>query len=654
MIDESLRARLRVNTPLHRDVADRLKRRIDYSRQKMSNYYKQMADAEDRYVAYLPESELDATRRRQREVAGKMSYRTIEIPYSYATLMAAHTYLSTVFLSRSPVFQFAGRHGESEQQTQAIEAMMDYQAIVGEMLVPLYVWLLDPGKYSFGIVGHYWDKEVVRTRQTVVEPRTFLGLPIPGSARPVTKVVEQIGYQGNRLYNVRPQDWFSDPRVSLAHFQKGEFCGRYVEIPWHEVKEGEQTGRFFNIDVLQTMLRTGTSLSSFGIDTRDTGGQSTDLPGEDIVDWESASEGIPPYVKGYEVVVRLVPRDWKLATEDMPELWVFTVTTNNLIIEATPLAEANKKFPFDILQYEPEGYNFFSNSLMSRLMPLNDILSWLFNVHMYNVRSAINNQFVVDPSMIVMKDLENPAAGKYIRLKPVAYGRDVRMALSQLQVMDVTRGHVGDSQVVMDMLQRVSGINDQIMGMVQGSGRRTATEIRTSTSFGVNRLKTVCEFMSAMGFAPMSQKLVQRTQLNYDGNLKLKLVGDLALFSPTVLQVNPALVAGFYDFVPVDGSLPVDRFAQVTMWNNLMQTMGKTPQLLMQYDIGKIFAWVANLGGVRNLQQMKIVVRPDDMMQNAAQAGNVIPLKPPGASGAPPPSGMPQEAPPMQSGIGAV
>jgi len=119
--------------------------------------------------------------------------------------------------------------------------------------------------------------------------------------------------------------------------------------------------------------------------------------------------------------------------------------------------------------------------------------------------------------------------------------------------------------------------------------------------------------------------MLQNTQQFMNDEIQLKLVGDLASTSGTqFLNVTPESIQGFFDYVPVDGALPVDRFAQATLWRELMLSMTKFPQLLEQYDIGKIFAWVAQLTGLRNINQFRVEVVPDEQLQQQAQAGNVV------------------------------
>ncbi len=125
------------------------------------------------------------------------------------------------------------------------------------------------------------------------------------------------------------------------------------------------------------------------------------------------------------------------------------------------------------------------------------------------------------------------------------------------------------------------------------------------------------------------------------------LVGDLAeMAGQNFLQVTPESLQGFYDYVPVDGTLPVDRFAQANLWKEILAGMRNYPQIAQMYDIGKIFAWLAQLAGLKNINQFKVQMADPMMLQQQAQQGNVVPMAAGGAAaGAPggvtPPPGAP-------------
>ena len=613
---------LKYASPLHNKLRDAVRARLKMSEQRMSTRWQQIARNEETFQSYIPEQEVDAARRRRLESSGIPDYRTIEIPYSYAVAMTAHTYYCSVFLARSPVLTLSGRHGEGEMKRVATESLLDYQYSVGQMALPMFIWLLDPSKAGYGVVMHHWDQELVRIRTKQKQPKSFMGVPLPGTEREVDVVEDIIGYEGNRLVNVRPQDWLPDPRVALVHFQKGEFCARYVETAWNEIYEGQRSGRFFNYDILKKM-KEGRNLQDSGYPARDKGSEKvTELPDE--VQVEAGYDVPVGFVKGHEIYLRLIPDEWKIGKGDRQEIWVFNISSSGVVFGAVPLGEFSNKFPFDIQVDEVDGYSIFPKGMVERCKPLSDVITWLINSHFYNVRQTLNNQFIYDPSMVVNKDVENPEPGKAIRLKPSAYGRDVRTILSQLQTVDVTQRHPQDVILMQQFIQRVTGVNDTVMGMVNQGDRTTATEVRHSTTFGINRLKTQCEWYSAVGWGPMTQKLVQRTQQFYNQAKKIRLVGDQAQFGPGFLDVTPEMIAGFWDFEPVDGTLPVDRFAQANLWATIMQQMGAYPQILLQYDIAKIFAWVARLGGIKNLAQFKLI--PDSEVNKQVLAGNIVPI----------------------------
>jgi hypothetical protein len=617
----SLSIEVKHNGKLWRRITNAVRDRIKLSKAQLSKRHEEWIKAEERTLAYLPERDIDALRRSVRE-GGKPQYTTIQIPYSYSVLMSAHTYWTTVFMSRTPILQYSGRHGETEQQIQALEAIIDYQLTVGRMMVPLYIWLLDVGKYGVGIVGNYWDDVVSTISEIIEEPQLILGIDT-GRTKRTKKTRKVPGYSGNRLYNIRPFDFFPDPRVPLHRFQEGEYCAVYNELGWNQVLRRKEEGTYINID----QLRKGGNTGGHAGGGRVAGSSQLELPddsgGISIFDRKPSD-----VVKFFEMAIELVPNEWGLGKGDVPEKWMFTVTDDyTVVIGAQPLGWMHDRFPYEVIEFEPEGYALANRSISEILKPVQETMDWLINAHFYNVRKVLNDQFVVDPSRVVMKDVMDPLPGGIIRLTPAAYGTDPKIALQQLQVVDVTQNHLRDMKEMLTIGERASGVNDQLMGLLQRGGRRTAQEVRTSSSFGINRLKTTAEYFSMMGWGPLSQMLVQNTQQMYDAEQKFKIVGDLAQEAgQQFLQVDQSMIQGFFDFVPVDGTLPVDRFAQANLWRELFSQMSAVPELMAQYDIGRIFAWVAQLAGLKNINRFKIDVQPDAALATQAERGNIVPL----------------------------
>jgi hypothetical protein len=620
MSDGELSTRLRYGSALHNKLKQALWVRYQYSRRHFSEKHRAWREDEERFLSYTPETESDAERRALRE-RGQPQTQTIILPYSYAMLMAAHTYWTTVFLSRSPIMQFMGRHGEAEHQVQAVEAIMAYQVFAGEHLVPYYIWLMDAGKYGLGVLGTYWEEEEVQVSRIIQQPEVFAGIEIPGTEKP-TRVTERVpGYVGNKAFNVKPYNFFPDPRKPVVQFQKGEFCIVRTDMSWNDVARNRD--ELFNVEALRKRPQSGM------LDEDD--GSSAHIQTDEGDDNFTAQDfSQRPKIDILDCYIEVVPKEWGIGESDYPEMWYFCLANGNVIIKAEPFDHYHARFPFSVLPYEIEGYALANRSLSEVVHPLQNVMDWLVNSHLFNVRKVMNDQFIVDPSLVVMKDLTDPRPGKLIRLKPKAYSQGLtNQAVQQLQVTDVTQNHLRDLELLAEMMQRALGITDNIMGMLNQGGRKTATEVRSSNTFGINRLKTHAEWMSAVGWAPHATMMLQNTQQFYDLEREFRIAGDLVNTTrqQATMQITPADIVGFFDFEPVDGTMPVDRYAQANLWREMIMGMGKFPALLQQYDVGGMFAWVARLAGLKNIERFKIQLAPDQTLAAQAQAGNVVPLQ---------------------------
>ena len=615
------------NKDLHRKVEEALRNRKRMWNNATSNRRRKWARDLENYTSFIHESQDDKDRKVNATVSGKQEYTQIEIPYSYGLIMAFHTYLASVFLARIPVLQYQERHGASETSVQAIEAVMEYQTSIGKHLVPYYIWLMDATKHGVGVTGMFWENEIVRVSKIVSESPSFGPFKIPGAAtRKVKKTIELPGYKGNRLYNIRPQDFIFDTRVSLADFQTGEFAGRLLDMSWLDIMDGKEQGIYMNIDQLKT--KAGDRRGDHD-EHRDRDEQVIELPdraqgshpGVDTSVFDIPQTG---RLEGYEMIVRLVPKNWKLGKGTSTEKWVFTVISG-VIIRAQPLGELHDQFPFNVLETEIDGHALFKRSMMEIAEPLNEVVSWLINTHFFGVRAALNNMFVADPSRVRTKDIRDPEHGLLIRMRPEAYGQPIGNFIQQFKVQDVTQTHMRDTEIITRLMQQTLGVNEQLMGMLQEGGRRTATEVRGGVGFSMNRLKTQAEYMSALGFAPQSQMLVQSTQQHLDIERYYKLTGDLMPGSDGGIMVSPESIAGFFDYIPVDGTMPVDKLALANLWKELMGGVAASPELMAQYDIGKIFAYTAQLSGAKNISRFKVQLTPDEQIARERVAGNIIP-----------------------------
>lgn len=597
----------------HKRFVEELSSRIQLAERGQSDRHEKWDQADKTMNAYVPETSDDAARRAKRDSDGFQTFTTIKIPYTYALVMAAHTYWTSVFLGRSPIHQFEGRHGHTEQGVQALEATIAYQTRIGRAIPTYFLWLYDTAKYGVGILGAYWDEKI----------HTYSVMTKDETGRPVYVTNQVAGYKGNCCYNVSPRDFLPDPRVPIGRFQEGEFCAVYRAMSWNELIQRKARGYYVNTEHIKKTPTRRRALNTDGFLTQP-------LQLQDIGSRDSKH---PAWVGIYEVYISLLPKEWKLGEMEMPEKWVFTITEDlETIIGAQPLGAIHDQYPFDVLEAEPEGYALYNRGIPEVVEPLQNTMDWLFNSHFFNVRANANGRFVYDPSRLDASEMESGEPGWMIALKPEAWGQvtDINQVFKQIQISDTTANHMNDVERVFQIGERATGISEQVLGALSG-GRRTAAEVRTTAGFSVNRLKSGAELMSATGFSSHALKLVQNTQQYLDEEMNLQVVGDLIQFGgKKYVKVSPETIAGAWDFVPVDGALPIDRFAQVTLWKDLIGNVTRMPQIMQGYDWASIFAWVAGLAGLKNLNQFRIQVVPDQQINRDAAAGNIVPIRPPG------------------------
>src|SRR5262245_61541458 len=300
-------------SPLHADCVRRLESRLKLAIREQTKQHDIWQQAEERTLAFLPESTEDNVRRNKREVEGTPTFTTIQIPYSYALLMSAHTYWTSVFFARNPVHQFSGRHGEAEMQIQAMEALIGYQVETGGALGPYYIWLYDAGKYGAGVLGHYWCTEKLHFGSLVKMEDPATGKPI------LYQTTQEIqGYTGNRCYNVAPFDFLHDPRVTLRNFQKGEFCAVRCRMAWNDILRRADAGYFnSNIDNLPQAQPRSSDNQGSSVLYR---------PQFSTLIYDQQDEGHPAGAIFWETYVDLIPKEWGLGPTTFPQKWCFTIT----------------------------------------------------------------------------------------------------------------------------------------------------------------------------------------------------------------------------------------------------------------------------------------------------------------------------------------
>jgi hypothetical protein len=615
---ESAINKLKPGSELHTKTLQKLEAMFRYSSQAMSNHSARWGWMEQKIQAYisLPDYEqLNKQLENNRGAAPEVV--KVIVPYSYATIHAAATFLSTVLLGRRPIFPLLATSGTDADKAQYMESALQANLEATKAYEVLWQFIWDSLIYSFGATRIGW----LETQGKVLT----VG---PQGNREVRKALK---YAGNKLNAIDPYAAYPDPRVPMHECnEKGDFFFWSTQQSKMILKDMERSGIFKWVDK--------------ATDKREAIASNTELPA--VADskrrarigamgnWMPAPADVVGFWTVREGTVRLVPKDWGLGDSEESELWKFTWVPNRQIIQAEPQGNVHQKHPVVVTEPTSFGHEFGSLSMGDMIGPFQDILSWLINSRMENVRVTMHNQFVADPARIEMQDLRSPAAGKVIRLKAAAMGTPVNDAIRQLMVQDHTQGHVNDIQLLRMLADSITGINDNMRGINTTGGRRSATEARMSMQAGASRLSQLAIRISSQGFMGLAEQMIQNIQQYMPEEMWAEMTGDDGQPQSTLL--TPDMIMGTFSYQISDGSLPHDKMALLEVWEKILMGVASDPELRATHDVNKIFDHIAELGGAKNISSFKrastgqpnIMAPGQEPPQGAVPVGGAMPPPP--------------------------
>ncbi len=619
MDDEQIRRTLRFGTRAHEKIREAIRERYRMSQRALQKRHEKWRQDEARFQAYLPEPEAEKERRLKRELTGQAQQTQLIVPYTYAIQMTMHTYLASVYLGRDPIFQFEGLDSSGAAGKMALESAIRWTLKQGKSTPRYYLHLMDLAKYGMAVTGSYWEERFVKFKKKVSGFRQVGPFQIPDTEVVRYEEAEHLKFAGTRIYNVRPFNFFPDTRRSLYDYQEGEFCiVRLDDMAVQDIMEG---GQYFNKEFAERSRRGQHD---------DPGHPSTDRPIRDDDFYEPMGRWALGVRPGLEAHIWIQPKKWELGDSDERELWVFTLYDDEVIVEAQPCDYMHGEFPYDMQVSEMNAHDLGLRSMGETVEQLQYLLDWLINAHYYNVRKALNDQFLVDPSLVRVKDLKDPNPGNLILMRPEAYGLNaLDQAVRQFKTVDVTASHLNDVGMVSQMMQRASGVMDNVMGVASPSSRRSATEARSDDAMSVNRLRTIADFGSEMYWSPHANRHVSNMQQYMDLTLRVRVSGDTLADHQgkglqKLMEVTPEDIVGAYEYMPVDGTLPIDRIAQAQMWKEMVMLGAQLPGVLETYDLGGIYTWTGEMMGMRGLRNFKLQVTDDEVLLAQLKAGTMV------------------------------
>lgn len=604
--------RLRPGSPEHSKLLTHLLDLHRMSSREMSRFHNRWRANEMQYQAYMTTKSVEDLRKAAIKGSTKPEFVDITVPYTYASVQTIVTYLLHTFCGRRPMWQVGSNRNDKVRLSQNLETILQYNADQERAVRKLYQFFHDGEMYGIQVMRLLWTVKQQRvTRTKTVTPGVPGLFNVPQRPEQVQEVVTK--FEGNDIWNIDPFDFFPDPRVPMDQVHlKGEFVFWRTTEGKFALKKAEQDGLLKWVDRIGDTpndQRTGES-------TRNRLSEGNENPAN------ADSSITSRQAELLQGTVEIIPSEFGLGDSDRYEKWLFTIGNRNQIIQAEPLDLDHDQHPVIVGEPYSTGYGFGNIGVADMLQPMQEMMSWMLNSHIYNVRSVLNNTLVVNPQMVDMEDLKKPGPGRVIKLKPAAFGQNVTNAISQLAVQDVTRSHVTDLGMITRFADLISSTNDNLRGVQAAGGRKTATEVRTSGEAGASRLAAHARLISSQSIQPAGEMMVYNYQQLMSQEVYLRILGQNAADNP--MRIGPEDISGSFYFPVHDGTLPMDKVALLDVWREIFMAIIQNPGLAQIFDAVGIFQYIAELGGAKNLSTFRVQTAGNDEVANAIAAGNLV------------------------------
>lgn len=617
-------------------ILQNVSKMADDSFSKMSERHKKWNEIDDTLKVYIKADDYE----KLLKAKDKRRPTSIVVPYSYATIETIMAYLTKAFLT-DVTFQYEGVGPEDTIPAKLLELVVNQQVRRFKSDLEMHTSMRDSLAYGLGastvVWSEVWGKKTVMNQQPIYN---MWGDAVGANKIKMNK--DALLFEGNEIIAIDPYKFLPDPTVSIHNVQEGDFCGWIDFQSYNKLLSDEATGNgLVNVRYLKS--------NKYNITTsKYTTDNSSRIAKKDIL---TSNQNSAQYITIINMYVKLIPKDWELPESDgnekgeYPEVWLFTVANETLVLRAQPLGLNHNRFPVAIAAPDYDGYSITPLSRMELVDGLQTTLNWMFNSHIANVRKAINDMLIVDPSLVNMEDLENPAPGKLIRLRRSAWGRGVDGAVAQLAVSDITRNNMVDAEQIMNLMQKATAATDATMGIQRSGGERvTASEYTGTTQMAISRLEHIARIISkqylvdlAYFHASHTQQLM--SQETYDkaiGNWPDTLMEEFGTQGINIdrpIKIDPFSVLCDFDIIFKDGATATADALSNDFWTRNFAAILQSDKLGM-FDATKIFRHMARINGAKNVGDfinkggmVNALMQPNQQVASQVKDGNLVPLE---------------------------
>jgi hypothetical protein len=618
---------LKPGSEVHDKLKDMILRRANASQKAYSSRHDLWGEMDRVLTTYI---EIDDDEKRVLSEDSRKPV-SIIIPVSYAILDTIMTYYSAAFLEE-PYFRYDGTGPEDVRGAKKLELAVAYQCRRAKVGLALRTMWRSGLAYGFGI--SYVNYETTmgwRTREVQENVFSmFVNKFIPGRKQNMREYVPL--YSGSRLDSIDSYKVLPDPDVPIYEVQKMAYFGWIDRTNLMSLlsTEKDNPDMYFNVQYLKHVY----GVSQFNKEEDTTGRADKTQFSAD-----QGTSGVNRIIDVIPMYIRIIPKDWGLGNSEYPEIYLFELAADSVIIRAQPLGLDHNMIPIAVNAPEYDGFSISPISRLETVQGMQKYLDWLHRSRMTNVRKTLYGMTVIDPRIINMHDVKKPGAGKLLRLRRDAYGKGVKDGIMQLDVQDVTSGYVGEIEVVKGWANSLSGAQDIVQGLRRNSSADiSATEAAGTMQAAMSRLSELAKVTSMMAHYDIAYQMAWNTKQMMEDETFYKIIGDYdeGIFDDMEMgrvPVSPKDLNIDFDVSPHDGTVPGS--GNPAVWVQMMQAISQNEALVQEIDLVKMFKYWARMAGAKNINDFvrnkagnaNVQVVPDQQVQSMEQSGQVIPTQ---------------------------
>ena len=415
--------------------------------------------------------------------------------------------LKAAIAGSKPKFKYMPLDEEQEQDTETLNALVDYYWSLNNMTEKLLNWVGDMIIYGNGIFMVSWEEH-----------------------KPV-------------IHHIPLSDFFVDPTATHINRPEERGYAKYAGYRYLTSLEQLKAKKMFDIDTGEMVdmyknldLVTEGTLGDADDKTRkeqllgSTLGKDAAKHQVEIIEYYTARKKI--IIANRSVVIFESENPFQRKEETKKEIHL----VDGEPIETTRVIPGIKGFlPFAILRNYTDSNLFFARGDVEVLIPIQEALNDTSSQKRDNLAYALNNMWQIDPRFKHLAEQIESMPGAVF---PIPKG-----ALTPIEKQDVSPAADTEISRLTQAMRTASAADAAVQGVAQKFSRTTATEISAQLNQASMRFTTKIQNLEDEGFAQLARIIFKCAQIFVDKELAVRITGKTGV---TWKDFDPQRFTGEY------------------------------------------------------------------------------------------------------------